>query len=129
MKINVVRSGLNRIEVKGSGSVTVDFDDPNLPYRFYGMLKCLGAQARYTAENSSYPGAERRLKMFAKTAVDEVFGEGACAKIFGEPLPSLEMLISYFDALFPYFAEEGKRRKKRMNKYNAGRIGNAKYNS
>lgn len=129
MKINVVRSGFNRIEVKGSDSVTVDLDDPNLPYRFYGMLKCLGAQARYTAENSSAPGAERRLKLFANTAVDEVFGEGACANIFGEPLPSLEMQIGFFDALFPYFAEEGKRRQRRMNKYNAGRNGNAKYNS
>lgn len=129
MKINVVQSGLNRVEASVIGSVSVDFDEPELPYRFYGMLKCIGEQARFSAKSNSDPGEERRLKIFANAAFDAVFGEGECANIFGEPLPSLEMQIEFFDALFPYFAEEGKRRQRRMNKYNAGRNGNAKYNS
>ena len=76
--------------------------------------------------------AERQLNIYFRDAVDEVFGEGTCRKVYGDILPSIEMHMQFFDALRPYFEEEAKRRQARMNKYNAGRMGNAiniKHNS
>lgn len=142
-KIRLQRN-IKRIEVNDEGEcIVLDFDDPELPYRFYGMVKRLEKdRVRFAEEHAErlkgkpagicakeLAEAERQLNIYFRGAVDEVFGEGTCRKVYGDILPSLEMHIRFFDALRPYFEEEAKRRRARMNKYNAGRMGNAKHNS
>lgn len=142
-KIRIQRN-IKFIEVNDEGEfITLDFDDLELPYRFYGMVKKLekdrvrfakeldeklkGKPARACSEE--LVEAERKLNIYFRDAVDEVFGEGTCRKVYGDILPSLEMHMQFFDLLRPYFEEEAKRRQARMNKYNAGRMGNAKHNA
>ena len=60
-----------------------------------------------------------------RDAIDKVFGEGTCRKVYGDILPSVEMHMQFFDALRPYFEEEAKRRQEKMNKYSARRMGDA----
>ena len=60
-----------------------------------------------------------------RDAVDEVFGEGTCRKVYGDILPSIEMHMQLFDELRPYFEEEAKRRHEKMNRYSARRTGDA----
>ncbi|MCM1167964.1 MAG: hypothetical protein NC299_17295 [Lachnospiraceae bacterium] len=142
-KIRLQRN-IKRIEVNDSGEcITLDFDDLNLPYRYYGMLKKLEKdRAKFAAEfaeklkgkpdgdcTEELVNAERELNIYFRDAVDEVFGEGTCRKAYGDILPSLEMHMRFFDALRPYFEEEAERRRGRMNKYNAGRMGDVKHNS
>lgn len=142
-KIRIQRN-VKRIEVNDNGEfITLDFDDLNLPYRYYGMLKKLEKdRAKFTNElaeklkdkpkdicTEELVNAERELNIYFRDAVDEVFGEGTCRKVYGDILPSLEMHMKFFDALRPYFEEEAKHRQQRMSKYSARRMGNAKHNS
>ena len=138
-KIRIQRN-VKRIEVNDNGEfITLDFDDLNLPYRYYGMLKKLERdRVKFSAElakklkgkpssicTEELVNAERELNIYFRDAVDEVFGEGTCRKVYGDILPSLEMHMQFFDLLRPYFEEEAKRRQERMSKYSARRMGNA----
>lgn len=138
-KIRIQRN-VKRIEVNDNGDfITLDFDDLNLPYRYYEMLKKLEKdRVKFSAElakklkgkpssicTEELVNAERELNIYFRDAVDEVFGEGTCRKVYGDILPSLEMHMQFFDLLRPYFEEEAKRRQERMSKYSARRMGNA----
>lgn len=134
-KIRLQRN-IKRIEVNDEGEfITLDFDDLDFPYRYYGMIKRLEKERAALAEKAAKPigkdeleelaDEERRLNISFRDAVDEVFGEGTCRKVYGDILPSLETHLQFFNALRPYFAREAERRRARMNKYNAGRTGNA----
>lgn len=138
-KIRIQRN-VKQIEVNDNGEfITLDFDDLNLPYRYYGMLKKLEKdRVKFSAElakklkgkpssicTEELVNAERELNIYFRDAVDEVFGEGTCRKVYGDILPSLEMHMQFFDLLRPYFEEEAKRRQERMSKYSARRMGNA----
>lgn len=145
-KIRIQRN-VKHIEVNDNGEfITLDFDDLNLPYRYYGMLKKFEKdRAKFTNELAQklkgkpssvcaeeLVEAEQQLNIYFRDAVDEVFGEGTCRKVYGDILPSIEMHMQFFDALRPYFKEEAKRRQARMNKYSARRMGNVinfKHNS
>ncbi len=142
-KIRLQRN-IKRIEVNDNGEyITLDFDDLELPYRYYGMLKKLEKdRVKFSAElaeklkgkpasvcTEELVNAERELNIYFRDAVDEVFGEGTCRKVYGDILPSVEMHLQFFDALRPYFEEEAKRRQERMNKYSARRMGNAEHNA
>ncbi len=138
-KIRIQRN-IRRIEVNDNGEcIVLDFDDLNLPYRFYGMLKKLetdrvkfskrfseSLKGKTAAECSDeFVAAERELNIYFRDAIDEVFGEGTCRKVYGDILPSLEMHLQFFDALRPYFEEELKRRQQKMDKYSAKRRGDS----
>lgn len=142
-KIRLQRN-IKRIEVNDDGEfITLDFDDLNLPYRYYGMIRRFEKdRARLSAElaeklkngspednDDELIRAERELNICLRDAIDEIFGEGTCRKVYGDILPSLEMHIQFFGALRPYFEEEAKRRQKKMNKYSARRMGNAEHNA
>lgn len=142
-KIRLQRN-IKRIEVNDDGEfITLDFDDLNLPYRYYGMIRKfkedrskLNAELAEKLKNSSPEDstdklidAERELNIYMCEAIDEVFGEGTCRKVYDDILPSLEMHLQFFDALRPYFEEEAKRRQRKMNKYSARRMGNAEHNA
>lgn len=138
-KIRIQRN-IKRIEVNDKGDVIeLDFDDLNLPYAFYGMIKKFETdRVKFTkelaerlkdksAEESAdeLVAAERELNIYMRDAIDKVFGEGTCRKVYGDILPSVEMHLQFFDALRPYFEEEAERRQAKMNKYSARRMGNA----
>lgn len=138
-KIRLQRN-IKRIEVNDDGEfITLDFDDLNLPYRFYGIVRKFEKdRAEFAAKlaeklkdgspeetNDELINAERELNIYLRDAVDKVFGEGTCRKVYGDILPSVEMHLQFFEALRPYFEEEGKRRQQKMNKYSARRTGNA----
>lgn len=142
-KIRLQRN-IKRIEVNDDGEfITLDFDDLNLPYKFYGMVRKFekdrvnfAAELEEKLKNGSPEdntdeliAAERSLNVYLLGAVDEVFGEGTCRKVYGNILPSVEMHLQFFDALRPYFEEEAKRRQRKMNKYSARRMGNAEHNA
>lgn len=138
-KIRAVRS-VKKIEVNDDGEfIVLDFDDLELPYRYYGMLKRFEKdRAKFANElaqklkgkpadicTEELVKAERELNIYFRDAVDEVFGEGTCRKVYGNILPSFEMHLQFFDALRPYFEEEAKRRQEKMNKYSAKRSGDS----
>lgn len=138
-KIRIQRN-IRRIEVNDDGEfIVLDFDDLNLPYRYYGMLKKLeidrvkfskrfseSLEGKTASECSEeLIEAERELNIYFRDAIDEVFGEGTCRKVYGDILPSLEMHLHFFDALRPFFEDELKRRREKMNKYSAKRRGDS----
>ena len=142
-KIRISRN-IKRIEVNDNGEfITLDFDDLNLPYRFYAMLKRLEKdrikfaqqlQERFKDKSGSdsteeLVEAEHDLNIYFRDAVDEVFGEGTCRKVYGDILPSIDMHLQFFDAIRPYFEEEAKRRRQKMSRYSAKRSGNSEYNA
>ncbi len=138
-KIRIARN-VKRIEVNDEGEfIELDFDDLNLPYRYYAMLKRFekdrvkfseeltenlkGKNAEESA--AEFVEAERRLNIYFCDAIDEVFGKDTCRKVYGNILPSVEMHMQFFDALHPYFEEEAERRRQKMSKYSAKRSGNS----
>lgn len=138
-KIRIARN-VKRIEVNDNGEfIELDFDDLNLPYRYYAMLKRFEKdRAEFSRELSEklkgktaaesteeLVEAERGLNMYFRDAIDEVFGEGTCRKLYGDILPSIEMHLQFFDALRPYFEEEAQRRQQKMNRYSAKRRGDS----
>ena len=138
-KIRIARN-VKRIEVNDEGEfIELNFDDLNLPYKYYAMLKRFEKdRVKFTEEltesvkgkNSEESAAEfveseRRLNIYFRDAVDEVFGEGTCRKVYGDILPSVDMNMQFFDAIRPYFEEEAERRRQKMNKYSAKRSGNS----
>lgn len=142
-KIRIARN-VRRIEVNDDGEyITLDFDDLNLPYRYYAMLKRFendritfakkfAESVKNTTEAEAadkLAEAEREMNIYFRDAVDEVFGKGTCRKVYGDILPSIEMHLEFFDALKPFFEEEAKRRRQKMNKYSAKRSGNSEYNA
>lgn len=135
-----IQRNIKRIEVNDNGDVIeLDFDDLNLPYAFYGMIKKFETdRVRFTKELAEklkgksdeetadeYVAAERELNIYMRDAIDKVFGVGTCRKVYGDILPSVEMHLQFFDALRPYFEEEAKRRQAKMSKYSARRMGDA----
>ncbi len=137
--IRITRN-IKRIEVNDQGEcIVLDFDDLNLPYRYYNMLRKMEQdRIKFNDElakklkgktdeeaTAELIKAERRLNIYFRDAVDEVFGEGTCRKVYGDILPSIEMHMQLFDELRPYFEEEAKRRREKMNKYSARRTGDA----
>ncbi len=133
MNKSSVQRHLKRIEVNDNGGfITLDLDDPELPYRFYKMLKRLGGCVNEPANSAELPdgdSAVKRLELFAERSIDDIFGKNTCFVVYGDTAPTLEMHIRFFYALLPYFQEEGKRRRARMNKYSARRMGDVKRNS
>lgn len=142
-KIRIQRN-VKRIEVNDNGDVLeLNFDDLNLPYRFYAMLKDFEKnREKFTKgftekikdmsdEESvdAFVQAERELNEYMRDSVDSVFGEGTCRKVYGDILPSVEMHNKFFNALHPFFEEEARRRQAKMNKYSARRMGNVKHHS
>lgn len=138
-KIRIARN-VKRIEVNDDGEfIDLDFDDLNLPYRYYAMLKRFEKdRAEFSRELSEklkgknaaesteeLVEAERRLNIYFRDAIDEVFGEGTCRKVYGDLLPSIEMHLQFFDALRPYFEEEAQRRQQKMSRYSAKRRGDS----
>lgn len=142
-KIRITRN-IKRIEVNDNGEfISLDFDDLNLPYRYYGMLKRLEKDRVKFAQElqeklrdktgmdsaEELVNAERDLNIYFRDAIDEVFGEGTCRKVYGDILPSIDMHLQFFDAIRPYFEEEAQRRRQKMNKYSAKRSGSSEYNA
>lgn len=142
-KIRITRN-IKRIEVNDNGEfITLDFDDLNLPYRYYGMLKRLEKDRVKFAQElqeklrdktgmdsaEELVNAERDLNIYFRDAIDEVFGEGTCRKVYGDILPSIDMHLQFFDAIRPYFEEEAQRRRQKMKKYSAKRSGSSEYNA
>lgn len=138
-KIRIARN-VKRIEVNDKGEfIELDFDDLNLPYRYYAMLKRFEKDRAdfsrelteklkgKTAEESTEElvEAERRLNIYFRDAIDEVFGADTCRKVYGDILPSIEMHLQFFDALRPFFEEEAQRRQQKMSKYSAKRRGDS----
>ena len=142
-KIRITRN-IKRIEVNDNGEfITLDFDDLNLPYRYYGMINRLEMDRVKFAQElqeklrdktgmdsaEELVNAERELNIYFRDAIDEVFGEGTCRKVYGDILPSIDMHLQFFDAIRPYFEEEAQRRRQKMNKYSAKRSGSSEYNA
>lgn len=139
-----IQRNVKRIEVNDNGDVLeLDFDDLNLPYRFYAMIKSFETdREKFTKELAekikdmsdeesadAFIEAECELNKYMRDAIDKVFGEGTCRKVYGDILPSVEMHMKFFDALRPFFEEEARRRQAKMNKYSARRMGNVKHHS
>ena len=135
-----IQRNIERIEVNDKGEyIELDFDDLDLPYRYYNMLKRIGDdREKFLQELSDklkdktddeardmLVDAERELNIYFRDMVDDVFGEGTCRKCYGDILPSYELHIQLFDALKPYFEEEAERRRAKMNRYSARRTGDA----
>ena len=135
-----IHRNIKRIEVNDNGEyIELDFDDLDLPYRYYGMLKRMGKDREEFLHklSDSLKGktddeakdimvdAERELNIYFRDMVDDVFGEGTCRKCYGDILPSYELHMQLFDALKPFFEAEAERRRVKMDRYSARRTGDA----
>lgn len=67
---------------------------------------------------------EYEVNIYFKAKIDILFGEGTCRKVYGDILPSVDMHIELLTQLLPYFEEYAKKRREKMSRYDAGRMGN-----
>ena len=90
-----IQGNVKRIEVNDNGDILeLDFDDLNLPYAFYGMIKKFkDDRVRFTKELAekikdmsdeetadAFVAAERELNIYMRDAIDKVFGRGRAAR-------------------------------------------------
>lgn len=132
-KIRIARN-VKRIEVNDNGEfIELDFDDQSLPHRFMETMKDIYAKkqefdikiANDDEKNiNSIIDLEYEVNLYFKAKIDILFGEGTCRKVYGDILPSVDMHIELLTQLLPYFEEYAKKRREKMNRYDAGRMGN-----
>ncbi len=130
-KIRIQRN-VKHIEVNDNGEfITLDFNDQSLPYRFVQTMKDIYAkqqefEKKLADGDNMYTviELEHEINLYFKEKIDLLFGEDTCRKVYGDILPSIEMHIDLLNQLTPYFEEYTKMRREKMNKYNAGRMGN-----
>lgn len=130
-KIRIQRN-VKHIEVNDNGEfITLDFNDQSLPYRFVQTMKDIYAKQQEFEKKLADGGnmytvieLEHEINLYFKEKIDLLFGEDTCRKVYGDILPSIEMHIDLLNQLTPYFEEYTKMRREKMNKYNAGRMGN-----
>lgn len=136
-----VNTGVKRIEVNDDGDyITLNFADQSFPERFFSMIDRVTelakeAEPKEKEIREKYPAGSvdlvRAISSFnldfhyaVSGEIDSFFGADTCKKVFGDIVPSIDLIDDFFQQLMPYFQEFGKERAQKMSKYSADRTGN-----
>ncbi len=121
------------IEVNDNGdTIVLPFDDQQFPIKVFNVTKQFEKfEKQITKEFDKIESVEKRaekmLEFHQKSMdlIDEAFGKDTCLKVFGDIIPSAEMISEFFEAIQPYFEKHQKRVVEKSKKYSPKRKGNA----
>ncbi len=119
------------VEVNDNGdTIRLRIEDPDFITNFYGVIDVF---ERVANDIESIPKdmdfIERVKTVKTKiieivTAIDGIFGDGSCAKIFEGHTPSIYEISELFECLFPIIEKYATDREKEiLKKYNTNRKG------
>lgn len=121
------------IEVNDNGdTIILQVEDQSI----YHKLKKLGKTLEDKANEIKSLNPETDIEIiidklyemdcYAKAAIDDIFGEGTCKKVYvGDIVPPVERHIEFIKQITPYFEEYAKERVQRLEKYNPDRVGSS----
>ena len=120
------------IEVNDAGEcIVARLDDNSFTDKFYNILDTMEKTGDLLDEASLDGKNEReqlaivteRIKMVMQD-IDNLFGVGACKKVFGDIVPSGYAIADFFDQLVPIFEEyANEKQQKILSKYSNKRKG------
>lgn len=120
------------IEVNDAGEcIVARLDDNSFTDKFYDILDTMektselleGAELNKKDEREQLSIVTERIKKVMQD-IDNLFGDGACRKVFGDIIPSGYAIADFFDQLLPIFEEyANEKQKKIMSKYSNKRKG------
>ncbi len=120
-----------KIEVNDNGDhIVAHVEDHNFIDRFYGLIEKLeGIHATLKAEESKGLSKEEQLGLVKEKmleimgAIDGLFGEDTCQKVFGDGIvPNGYLIAEFFEQLEPIFREYSIKRQETISqKYNRNR--------
>lgn len=130
-----VNSGIV-IEVNDNGdTISVNVEDQGFIDKFYGFYDRIEATSKEMDSPEIKAKGEREQLdiMISKTKeimadIDNMFGENACKKVFGDIIPNPYLIADFLDQLTP-IAEQymDARQKKISERYSRNRKGGGKY--
>lgn len=123
------------VKVNDAGeTITVNVEDQLFVDKFYNLIEKI-EKAREEVDTKEFKELSERDQLKAvieKTKVvmneiDELFGEDACRKVFGNIVPSLFLIADFFEQMTP-IAEQymDERQKKISSRYNRNRKAGSK---
>lgn len=120
------------IEVNDAGEcIVARLDDNSFTDKFYDILDTMEKTSNLLDEANLNGKDEReqlaivteRIKMVMQD-IDNLFGVGACKKVFGDIIPSGYAIADFFDQLLPIFEEyANEKQQKILSKYSNKRKG------
>lgn len=120
------------IEVNDAGEcIVARLDDNSFTDKFYDILDTMEKTSDLLDEANLNGKDEReqlaivteRIKMVMQD-IDNLFGVGACKKVFGDIIPSGYAIADFFDQLLPIFEEyANEKQQKILSKYSNKRKG------
>lgn len=126
-----VNSGIV-VEVNDKGeTIVINAEDQNFIEKFYGLLEKLEEMKKRAGASELKEKSEREQHQYAISEtknlmadIDNVFGENACKKIFGDIVPSPYLIMTFFEQIVPITRQYANERQKKIaEKYNRSRKG------
>lgn len=121
------------VEVNDEGeTIRINAEDQMFVNRFYDLIERLEKTQKDMEEHKDKEEREQISLMIDKTRdimgeIDGMFGAGACAKVFGDIVPSVYLIADFFDQLIPIVTAYADDRQKQIeSKYNRYRKGSRK---
>lgn len=118
-----IDNGTKRIEVNDNGDfIELPLGDQSFPDRFFEFAnKVIGRYEGISGSIDLLEAEEQRKKMLEIARenmkdVDELLGEGACRKVFGDIVPDDYMIMELFEKLTPFIQKHGKQRREEIQK-------------
>lgn len=114
------------------GTFIIPFDDAGFLPRYYDAVDKCGKYIESAKERLKETGNENPLSLLGLNLdvgkyfveqIDYAFGEGTCAKVFGDITPTPDLIQDFLEAMAPYFEEYKNKRKEFTSKYSANRVG------
>ena len=129
-EINITRGLTINVNDQGD-TITLIVDDQRFIDRFYGLIETFDKSVKQiNSKSAGYKSERDRLKQLMEETrkimnnIDELFGQGACVKIFGDIVPSPVLLADFFDQMIPITkAYTNERQQVIERKYNRSRKG------
>lgn len=128
-EINITRGLTIKVNDQGE-TITLNVDDQRFIDRFYGLIETFDKSVRQINGKAASKSERDRLKQLMEETqkimnnIDELFGKGACVKIFGDIVPSPVLLADFFDQMIPITrAYTNERQQVIERKYNRSRKG------
>jgi hypothetical protein len=113
-----------KIQVNDEGEyIVLPFSDQSFPNRYYKMIDGFTEMKKEIDSKAKEVVTEREIVVFisdihqkAKEDIDMLLGADTCKKVFGDIVPSIEMIQEFFEKLLPFFQAYSEERKKEINR-------------
>lgn len=132
-----VNSGIV-VEVNDNGeTITVNAEDQNFIDKFFDLRERLDTLAgKMGSSDVQNQGEREQLRTLIDGTkeimadIDQLFGENACRKVFGDIIPNPYLIADFFEQLTPIARQYMDERQKKIDaKYNRNRKGSKKQRS